>query len=317
MRGIRVALSILVITLCAGAQTTHLPERYSRVKAENGLIIGWHVKSEDPQATQISVYDRDGKVLAGLNPLRLVREAKRASILDVSAHPRGVIAVSVVYRKDDASVPAAALLWFDFAGNPLTALALAPSREAWRVTVDSDLNVWTLTAGAGDSKPSEAPMVVGYTASGSVLKEVFKRSEFPLHAIETQENSTFGAPGFGHTSHAVWFWLPGSTDQVTFNADGSGVHRSTTSLPYQSKHATAQRVALTDDGTLLAQVWTEEDAQRTPQASFFFRSESTKAWSPFSPPCSNCTLIGADSGNAFFIKWEKNGSDIYTAPLPK
>ena len=262
MRFIGVALSTLIVTLCASAQPVHLQEKYNRVKVENGLIIGWYINAEDPKARQISIYDRDGKFLAGLDPLMLVREAKSASILDVSANSRGLVVVSVIYRKDNATVPAASLLFFDFAGNPVTALALAPSREAWRVTVDSELNVWTLTAGARDRQPSETPMIVGYAPSGSVSKELFKRTEFPLHAKETLESPEVGAPSFGHGSHSVWLWLPGSTDHVTFNADGSGVHRSTTGLPNQEDHATAQRVVLADDGTLLAQMWTEGNAQR-------------------------------------------------------
>jgi hypothetical protein len=305
--------TFLLLSVFSAAQTIHLSERYSRVKVENGLILGWHVNSADSQAPQITVYDSNGHILVALYPLRLVPGASEAFVHDVSARPGGVIAVAAAYRKDNASVPAFALLLFDFKGNPLTTLALAPSRQAWRVTLDSESNLWTLTAGAGGLSPSEAPMVVGYTASGSVLKEVLSRSEFPLHASETQENPKVGAPGLGVSSRAIWFWLPGSTDLVTFYADGSGVQRSMTGLP---KSTTAERVVRTDAGTLLAQVRNEQDSSKGRKGSFFLRSAVTKTWNQFYAPCA-CTLIGADSADAFFIQMGENGSDIYKTHIPE
>jgi hypothetical protein len=317
MRYIAPLVSILMIALCAKGQTVHLPEKYNRVKVENGLIVCWQVKSEDPQVKQIYVYDRDGKLVSSLDLLRLVREAKRSSVLDVSAHPNGLIVASTIYRKDDSSIPAAALLWFDFAGNPIKAVALAPSREAWRVTIDSESNVWTLTAGSGESKPSDVPMIVGYSSSGSVVKEVSKRSEFPIHAKEILEDERTGASGFGHTSRGLWLWLPGSNDQVTFKSDGSIMSRSTTGLPTQVLHPTAHRVALTDSGTLLAQVWGDGELEPKPQSAFFIHAQSSKEWIRYTAPCSQCNLIGIDSGSAFFIKWEKTGSDVYSASVPQ
>jgi hypothetical protein len=312
---IAIALSLAVLTFYAAAQTVHLSEAYSRVKVENGLIIGWNVASEDRQATQVDVYDNNGKLLVTLSPLRLIPEAKRVTIHDVSARPGAFIAVAAVYRKDNSTVPAGSLLCFDFRGEPLTALALAPSRGAQRLTVDSDGNIWTLTGGAGDISPSEAPMIVGYNIAGSVLKELFKRSEFPLHAAETQENGEVGSPALGHTSKDVWFWLPGSTDEVTFRTDGSSVRRSTTGLPGHSKKEIPERLVLTEGGTLLAQIFDEQLSPRTSEVSFFSRPPSAKVWSRFEPPCSGCFLIGADSENTFFLKKDRNGSDIYTARL--
>ena len=301
----------LAVALGGAAQQIHLPERYSRVKAENGLIIGWHARVRDRQARQIGVYDRDGKLLLDLGLLSLVPGAKQVSVHDVSARPGSFIAVAAIYRKDDLSNPAAALLCFDFSGNPLTSVALAPSREIWRLTVDSEGNIWTLTAGAGGLDPSQAPMVVAYTVSGAVIREIFKRTEFPLQASQIQENAQVGAPGFGHTENAIWFWLAGSTDEVTFRPDGSSVHRSQTGLPGASKHETMQRVLLTDSGTLLAQIWDEQEP------SFFSRSAAMGVWRSFAAPCSKCILIGADSGKALFIKLQQGSSDIYAAPLPE
>src|SRR5258708_13896234 len=128
---LRLAVSILLLTCWSTAQTVVLPAQYSNVKAENGLIVGWHVSSEDRTATQVDVYDREGTLLVGLSPLRLAPEAQRATIHDVSAFPGRIIAVAALYRKGNDSVPASSLLYFDFRGNLLLALALEPSHGIW------------------------------------------------------------------------------------------------------------------------------------------------------------------------------------------
>ncbi len=310
------ALSILLLSGFSQAQTVQLPSRYSAIKAENGLIIGWQVSSEDRTATQVDVYDRGGRLLVGLAPLRLVPEANRATIHDVSAFPGRIIAVAAVYRKGNDSVPAGSLLYFDFQGNLLLALALAPSHGIWRLTVNADSDVWTLTAGDGDQKPSEVPMVVGYRPSGKIFKELFTRSEFPFHASDTQENETVGAAGFGHTSDLTWFWLPGSADFVTFRPDGSAASRLTTGLPQESPYEAAMRVVLTDDGTLLAQFRGTLDGRHFGHLSFFSMSKTRKRWELFPAPCVGCLLIGTDSGKAVLAKGNGSGLEIYTVPIP-
>ena len=56
-----------------------------------------------------------------------------------------LFAAAVTYRKSQDTVPAASLLYYDFSGKPLLALALDPSREVSYLTVDAQSNVWTLT----------------------------------------------------------------------------------------------------------------------------------------------------------------------------
>lgn len=54
------ALSILLLTGSSPAQTVLLPSQYSAINAENGLMIGWQISSEDRTGTQVDVYDREG-----------------------------------------------------------------------------------------------------------------------------------------------------------------------------------------------------------------------------------------------------------------
>lgn len=172
-------------------------------------------------------------------------------------------------------------------------------------------------AGVGERKPSEEPMVVGYSPSGDVLKEVAKRSEFPDHASEIQENDRVGVTGFGHTSDSIWFWLPGSTDLVTFKTHGSSLNRSVTGLPNQSPREITVRVLRTDIGTPLTEIRSSQDEQHGGQFNFFSRSAATNQWEPFYPPRSLCTLIGTDSGQALFLKAQDGRLQIYVAPLPE
>jgi len=305
-----VVLCVLFMACWCRAENTQISGRYDVVKAENGLIIGWRRASEDRATQQISIFDMQGKFLIGLTPLRLVPEAKRATIYDVSALPGRLIAVAVVYRKSEDTAPAASLLYFDFQqGSPLLALALDPSREVLRLTVDDDSDVWTLTEGVGEKKPSEQPMIVGYGPSGDVLKEVGKRSEFPL-----SENQEDGA-GFGHTRDSIWFWLPGSTDFVTIKSHDTSLNRFVTGRPNQSPLETTVRAVRTEKGTLLAEILSSEDELHRGHFNFFSRSATTNEWKPFSPPCSPCTLIGTDNGQALFVETQADHLEVYAAPI--
>jgi hypothetical protein len=312
------ALSALTLTCWCRAQNVQIPRHYDVVKAENGLIIGWQLASEDRGARQIDVYDIKGTFLTGLAPLRLVPEAKRATVYDVSALPGRIIAVGAVYRKSPDTVPAASLLYFDFQGDLLLALALDPSREVVRLTVDGDSDVWTLTEGVGERKPSEEPMAVGYSASGEVLKEVAKRSEFPADASLTQGDDRMGSTGFGHSAGSVWFWLPSSTELVTFKMHGSSqMSRFVTGLPKQSPREVVLSLLRTDAGVLLASVRGSEDDRSPGQFKFFSRSASRNHWEFYVPPCSQCSLIGVEGGKAFFLKDQGGQSEIYEAPVPE
>jgi hypothetical protein len=312
-----VTVSTLLLAGWCQAQLVQIPEHYQVVKAENGLIMGWQMSSEDRTTRQISVYDRNGMFLTGLSPLRLVSEAKSATVWDVSALAGHMIAVAVDYRESDDTV-ASSLLYFSFRGDPILALSLDASREVRQLTVDGDSNVWTLTMGAGERNPSEQPMAVGYGPSGEVLKEVAKRSEFPADSSLTQEGERIGGQtGFGHSADSVWFWLPSSKELVTFKMRGtSPMSRFVTGFPEQSPREGAFRVFRTDAGTLLAWVWGREDDRSPEQFNFFSRSASRKQWEFYAPPCSQCSLIGVDGGKALFLTDEGGQSEIYEAPAP-
>jgi hypothetical protein len=313
-----ITVSALLLAGWCRAQLVQIPGHYEFVKVENGLIMGWQMASEDRATRQISVYDMKGTFLTGLSPLRLVSEAKRATVWDVSALPGHMIAVAVDYRKSDDTVPASSLLYFSFRGDPLLALALDASREVRHLTVDGDSNVWTLTMGVGQRKPSEEPMAVGYSPSGEVLKEVAKRSEFPADASLTQEDDRIGLTGFGHSADSVWFWLPSSTELVTFKTHGSSqMSRFVTGLPKQSPREVVLRLLRTDAGTLLAWVRGSEDDRSPGQFNFFSRSASRNHWEFYAPPCSQCSLIGVKGGEALFLKDQGGQSEIYEAPVPE
>lgn len=317
MRTFLAGLVMLALNHSALAQQVHIPSAYSAVKVENGLVIGWKATSKDPAERQVDLYDRDGRLLLGLAPLRFVPEAQSAGISDVSGLPGQVVVVAAVFSKGDSFVPAASLLYFDFQGRLLLSLALAPSREVKRVTVDTESNVWTLTEGAGGQNPADVPMVVGYKLSGKPFKELFKRSEFPLHASLTQENADVGVPGFGHTSNRIWFWLPGSTDLVTFKPDGTSIKQETTSLPRESPHESTMKALLTDEGSVVVEIIGDQNPGRG-RLGFFSKPASSARWKSFDATCVNpCLLVGVEKGTLLFAKGLGTGDlQIETGPIP-
>ncbi len=314
---LRTLFVIFLLTCWCRAANVQIAGHYDAVKAENGLIIAWQMASEDRTTQQVRIYDTGGKFLVGVAPLRLVSEAKRATVHDVSAVPGRLIAIAAVYRKSEDSVPAASLLYFDFRGNLLLALALDPSREAARLTIDDESNVWTLLEGVGDRNPADEPMVVGYDASGNVLKEISRRSQFPYHAVELRDSDPVGAVGFGHSSDSVWFWLPGSTDLVTFGISSSLLERSITGLPNRSAREIPEKVLLTDKGTLLVEIRSSRDERDPGQINFLSKPPATNQWKPFRSPCSSCRLIGTDGNQALFMRAQQGGIQIYAASMPE
>ena len=72
---------------------------FQRIKSENGLTLTWLLVCSDSNASQVDVFDEEGRSILGLNVLRLVPDALRVSIYDVSARPGREIAVAAVYRK--------------------------------------------------------------------------------------------------------------------------------------------------------------------------------------------------------------------------
>ena len=51
----------------------------------------------------------------------------------------------------------------------LSAEALEPAREIYALAIDDNLNVWTLTLGAGGKDPAKTPLVIEYDKNGETL----------------------------------------------------------------------------------------------------------------------------------------------------
>jgi hypothetical protein len=282
--------SFVITTVCS-AQSFHLPpSKHIELKAENGLVLAWDTNSENRESPQIDIYDKEGKPLVNLTPLRLVPEAKRASVHDVSALPQRMIAVAVTYRKSNDTVPASSLLYYDFRGNLLSALALDPSREIAYLTIDDQANVWTLTMGAGGRHPSDVPMVVVYGPSGNVTKAMLKRADFPPHTNFTQEDESIGVPNVGHGADVFWFWLPGSTDLVLVNVKSFSVERISTGLPQRSGREVPLKIVRSDSGSLLAEIMSKPDDRHPGEFGFFVWSATTKRWDRVNAPCVHCVI---------------------------
>jgi hypothetical protein len=235
-------LLIILSSYCADAQyigaLDHAKGR--QLKFENTLIISWlMVSSDDPNAKQVEIFDEFGRSLTKLDVLRLMPEAMRVSIYDVSARPGDVIAVAAVYRsKETDGRVRPTLLTFDFGGRLLSAIALASSRQIAQLEVDDQSNIWTLTDHVDDGDdPSTLPMVVEYNSHGVEIRKVLTRVMFPLHARRIQESVSTGTVSMGHYSNTLWFWLPGSTDLVTVSTGDGGAVIAKTGLPADAANA--------------------------------------------------------------------------------
>jgi hypothetical protein len=68
------------------------------MKFENGIFISMQVISQDSSTNQVEIFNQQGQLLVSLNVLRLVPDARRVSIYDVSARLGGIIVVGAVYE---------------------------------------------------------------------------------------------------------------------------------------------------------------------------------------------------------------------------
>jgi hypothetical protein len=231
------------------------------MRIEGPLVISWDIQSTDKLAPQIEIYDETARSVAKVNVLRYVPEATLVHIADVSTLPQELIAVSAIFSRGKGIQPAASLLYLDWQGNLLSAVALAPSREALRLAVDDQGNVWTLTTHSDGLPPAQAPMVVKYDRKGREVRTVLNRAEFPSDAELTVEDPTVGIVGFGFSSGHVWMWLPSATELVTIQtATGTVDSRTRTGLPSGS----SRRVFWQSPGTVVAEVVTTKDSVRSP-----------------------------------------------------
>ena len=283
------------------------------VKSENGLVIAWQrTVSTDAQTSTIHIFDKTGHAVANFDILHLVPEARSVSIHDVSARPQQVIAVGATYEKQEDVRPVGVLLYLDFRGTLLSALALDPSREILRLALDENLNAWTVTHTSGDIDPSKAPLVVQYNQKGVVVREVLTRDLFPMHAEEIHQNPLVGAATVGCDSGTFWFWLPASTDFVTISVkDGIVAGNMQTGLPRLSgMKVTPLQVLRAASGDVIAEVRTEAQGP-SPSANlaYFAWSPESKSWTSFAPQvCTNHRLVGIDGSNEIFFGFNTVGS---------
>lgn len=275
---------------------------HGRLKVENNLAFSWTVNSTDPTKNQIDIFAISGTRLVSLQVLSLVQDARKVSIHDVSAIYNQLIVVSAVYVSREKR-PAATLLYFDWQGGLLRAIALDPTREAWRLAMDEGLNVWTLTTHSGDTDPAKVPLIVEYDAAGHIKRELLPRSTFPVHSQTLDESSIDGPVGFGRIGDSIWIWLPKSTDFVLVNCSTYAIERNTTALP--GKNDLGQKLvllgmAMPNAHSLVAEFRAEESATAA-HLEWESWSIEDKNWKNLN--CSGCSisrLAGAATGQLFF-----------------
>ena len=83
-----------------------------------------------------------------------------------------------VSEKGDPNVPppAASLVLFDFKGRLLSAYALSPARQIRKLVVDERSDAWMLTENFVYPDSPNVPMVVEYTAAGTVARELLPQN---------------------------------------------------------------------------------------------------------------------------------------------
>ncbi len=302
------AVPLLFCSLIISAQEiSKLPGKLpnSWLKAENGLVINWvRGISDGPSTSIINVYANQGSLLASIDVLPIVKEAKDVSIYDVSAIPGKIIAVSAVYGKEDAAnTIAATLLVFDFAGKLLSATALDPARTVLLLEIDENSHIWGLMTGAGENDPTTSPVVTEYDATGATLRTVLNWNSFPAHADHIQQDPEHGPAAAGYSQGEFWFWLPGYTDLVAIRtADGTVVTKTQTGLPRLAIAATKiwpLQLVRQSNGTLVADFGT--DSKRL---LVFSWAPNTKEWGskPIDHACAGARLIGSDQNDFVFLR---------------
>jgi hypothetical protein len=274
-------------------------------KAEDGLVLSWHSMAANAATDQIDVADITGQKLVSLNVLRLVPEAAKVDISDASAIRNRSIAVAVSYISKEGVVkvrPASAIVVFDFEGHLISFLALAPWRDALRIELDADSNIWTLNSNADETRnAAESFMLTEYSARGSVLRELLPRNVFPAHSDEIHGNTKIGFAEMGRTSHDVWFWLPGSTELVTVDSSGQ-TSFGKTGLPASKEPPIPVNFAVDKSGDLVGQFRVGKES-----AVYYRWSQSSKAWTGFDAgACIGGYLAGTDQDRLIFLKSQAN-----------
>jgi hypothetical protein len=314
MRSLKLASILLVIVSASNDYGqivgTLQNSRPKGLRYENGLLLSWDAVSTDAKAKQVEILDKVGHSMMSLSVLRLVPEAERVGIWDVSARAGQLIAVSAVFRKADHHLrPVPTLLLFDCL---LQALALEPSREILRLTLDDRSNIWTVTSHLDNKSPSTVPMVVEYSPTGEIVKEMLMRDQFPLHAEVTKETRLTGSAFMGFDFGFIWFWLPGSTELVTISQRDSTYTIAKTGLPKLegADSSIPVRIARETPETLVAQV--RGDGRNAHSNLYEYTWSANQGWLPSKPlgPCAGGVLVGAtETGLLYLHASDASGQD--------
>lgn len=309
--------AILLTTIISCCASAHEPVVVRSLKYENGWIISWIPVSTDARGSQVNISDEQGTPVVDLNILRMVPDALRVSIYDVSARAN-LIAVAAVYgskQGNQKARPRPTLLLFSFGGHLISAFAMEPSHAIARLAVDDQSNIWTLTDHAdANVDPSTVPMVVEYTAEGRIAREPLMRNLFPFHATDTRQDINIGAPAMGYDSGVVWFWLPGSTDFVTISTSDGKIAMMKTQLPKRAGRASVPfRMVREPSGSLVAQVG--EDDEHGHRVVAHYNWSPATDWVRMKPgKCEGDQLLGASERGQVYRPYQVDRTEICVFP---
>jgi hypothetical protein len=291
------------------------------LKAENGLVLNWQRQlATDAASSTIHIYDNVGRSLLNFDILRLVPDAKGVAIYDVSARKNQMVAVGAVYVKGADTMPAGALLLFDFKGNLQLAVALSVWQEILLLELDENLNVWTLLPDAGGLDTTKSFFVAEYDKAGNFKRELVQRSSIPTHAEQIVQNATVGAAtaSYDSATHTFWFWLPGSTDLISIDTMTGAVACRKTGLPGIKDHAIwLLRMGRESSKSLVATFAVKDNsAAEKPQLAYYMWSPEQNGWLEFSPgDCKDSWLVGVE-GNIHTYFRPDNSRSLCTFERP-
>jgi len=142
-------------------------------------------------------------------------------------------------------------------------------------------------------------MVVEYSPSGTVLKELLPRSMFPLHARHTWEGN--GNAVMGYDSGVVWFWLPVSTERVTIAAEDGKWQIVKTQLPKRQGY-TETPLRLVGNASHMIAAVREDGEHGQHDLAYYSWLPSKEAWVPFKPGlCQGDFPIGLGKSGQVYI----------------
>jgi hypothetical protein len=313
--------STIFVVLVVGysyAQHNGAIEHLSRnaIKIDNGFIIAWVAGTHDERNTDdVRIFDEGGRDVAKLNVLQAAPGASAVGIEDASVR-HGLIAIAAIYVKREGNRAIAgehSLLLFDFRGRLTSAFRLEDWQDISNLEIDDQSNIWTLTQGSAGKNPSTVPMLLEYSPSGAILKQLLPRDLFPLHATNVTSTPSNGMATMGYDSGIVWFWLPGSTDFVSISASDGESKMMKTQLPIKTHYTEVPLTIARESGpsnTIVGE-FREDGANGESNLAYYRWSPSAVAWAPFEPgACAGDRLIGVSDSRQLYFDYKGDSADI-------